>query len=111
ATEVENTGNPIEGMLIRMTAIVGLVVGGLIAALVLATFSGFPDALQVSLVITLLVILIAGLEVLLFIGWLSSGVRLGMLRKGLSFTRREAAIAEVEALEAEIEILEAARTD
>ncbi|MHA2371838.1 MAG: hypothetical protein ACXAEB_02405 [Candidatus Thorarchaeota archaeon] len=100
ATEVENTGNPIEGMLIRTTAIVGLIVGGIIAALVLGTFAGIPSALQVSVVITLLVVLISGLELLLFIGWLSSGVRLGMLRKGYKFTRRDAALAEVELIEA-----------
>jgi hypothetical protein len=79
---------------------VGLVVGGIIAALVLGTFAGIPSALQVSVVITLLVVLISGLELLLFIGWLSSGVRLGMLRKGYKFTRRDAALAEVELIEA-----------
>ncbi len=94
AAKVEDTGNPIEGMLIRLTTIAGIVLGAIIAVYVLATFSGFPSALQVSGAITLLVILITGLEILNFIGWLSAGVRLGMLRSGFSFKKREELLEE-----------------
>ncbi|TFG11298.1 hypothetical protein EU537_12730 [Candidatus Thorarchaeota archaeon] len=94
AENVEDTGNPIEGMLIRLTTIAGIVFGALIAVYVLATFSGFPSALQVSGAITWLVILVTGLEILNFIGWLSAGARLGMLRSGFKFMKHEDLVKE-----------------
>ncbi len=97
AGEVEATGNPLEGMILRMTAIISLVFGAIIAIVVLGTFSSTAvTALETAAVITWLVILIAGLEVLLTLGWIIAGVRLGMFKSGFSFTRAEEAIAEIE---------------
>ena len=76
AAEVEDTGNPIEGMLIRLTSIVGIGMGALIGIVVLGTFSGFPTPLEVGSTITLLVFLIGSLEILALIGWVSAGLRL-----------------------------------
>ncbi len=95
AEKVEDTGNPIEGMLIRMTAITAIVLGAIVAVYTLTVFSGFPSALQVSGAITLLVILVTGLEILTFIGWLSAGIRLGMLSSGFSFKRASDEVVEV----------------
>lgn len=97
AGEVEDTGNPLEGMLLRMTAIVSLVFGTIIAMVVLGTFSSTAvTALETANVITWLVILIGGLEVLLTLGWIIAGARLGMFKSGFSFRRGAQALAEVE---------------
>ncbi|MCK5237912.1 MAG: hypothetical protein KAR33_00100 [Candidatus Thorarchaeota archaeon] len=87
AGDVEDTGNPIEGMLLRMTAIVGVAIGAVIALYAISIFSAFPTALQAASVITWLVILISSLEILLSLGWLVAGYRLGMLRSGFRFRR------------------------
>ncbi|MFW9907792.1 MAG: hypothetical protein ACFFEF_04395 [Candidatus Thorarchaeota archaeon] len=96
AGEVEDTGNPLEGMILRMTAIVGIAFGALIAAYVLFIFSAFPTALEMSLVITFVVILVSGLEIMLPVGWLISGFRLGMFKSGFSFTRVDQALKAIE---------------
>ncbi|MFW9919898.1 MAG: hypothetical protein ACFFED_09880 [Candidatus Thorarchaeota archaeon] len=97
AGEVEDTGNPLEGMLLRMTAMFSLVFGAIIAIVVLGTFSSTSvTALETAAVITWLVILISGLEVLLTLGWIIAGVRLGMFKAGFKFRRAEDAIAQVE---------------
>ncbi|MHA1576704.1 MAG: hypothetical protein ACTSU3_05025, partial [Candidatus Thorarchaeota archaeon] len=90
AGAVEDTGNPIEGMLLRMGAITGMVIGAAIGVIVLAIFSGFPTPVEVAQTITLLVWFIVSLEVLTFIGWLSAGLRLGMLKGGLKLDQVEA---------------------
>ena len=87
AGAVEDTGNPLEGMMLRMTTISGIAFGAFVAIIVMSTFSGFPTALEIAGVITLLVVLITGLEILMLIGWFSAGVRLGLVTKGFSFTR------------------------
>ncbi len=85
---VEDSGHAFEGMFIRMSAIAGMVLGGIIALIVFGTFSSFQTtALEMAGVITLMVVLIAGLEILLSIGWLMAGVRLGMVKAGFRFTR------------------------
>jgi hypothetical protein len=97
AGDVEDTGNPIEGMILRMTAIVGIAIGAIIALYAISVFSAFPTALEAASVITLLVILISSLEILLTIGWLAAGLRLGMFSAGFKFTRVDkAALAEPE---------------
>ncbi len=97
AGQVEDTGNPLEGMLLRMTAIVSLVFGAIIAIVVLGTFSSTAvTALETAAVITWLVILISGLEILLALGWIIAGIRLHMFSAGFKFTRAEEALAEVE---------------
>ena len=98
AGHVEDTGNAFEGMFIRMTAIAGMVLGGIVALIVMGTFSSFETtATQMADVITILVVLIAGLEVLLSIGWVLAGVRLGMLKSGFRFTRVEEQVVPVTA--------------
>lgn len=89
AGEVEEHGHSLDGMFLRMTAIGSLVLGAVIALIVLGTFTSFPTALQMASVITYLVILITGLEILLTIGWVISGVRLGMFKAGFRFRRVE----------------------
>ncbi|MFW9848533.1 MAG: hypothetical protein ACFFF4_05300 [Candidatus Thorarchaeota archaeon] len=97
AGEVEDTGNPLEGMILRMTAIAGIAIGAIIALYAISVFSAFPTALQAANVITLLVILISGLEILLSIGWLFAGIRLGMLKSGFKFTRVDKTLMAEEA--------------
>ncbi len=100
AGDVEDTGNPIEGMVLRMSAIVGIAIGAVIALYAISVFSAFPTALQAASVITWLVILITSLEILLSIGWLLAGVRLGMIKSGFRFARAEKAlVAEPEYVE------------
>ncbi len=92
AGEVEDHGHSLDGMFLRMTAVASLVLGAVIALIVLGTFTSFPTALQMASVITYLVILITGLEILLAIGWVISGIRLGMFKSGFRFTRAEQAL-------------------
>ncbi|MFX1369663.1 MAG: hypothetical protein ACFFAY_13795 [Promethearchaeota archaeon] len=87
ASDVEETGHSLEGQIMRVSSASGLVLGTLVAIFAIAVVSGFPDALQISLVITALVTLIAGLEILCLFTWFIAGVRLGMLKEGFSFTR------------------------
>ncbi|MHA2353946.1 MAG: hypothetical protein ACXADC_02130 [Candidatus Thorarchaeota archaeon] len=89
ASEVEQVGHGFEGQFIRVSSVIGLALGAVIGVGVLATFSGFPSALEVAFMIRLLVTLVVGLEILCIISWLVAGVRLGMLREGFSFTRLE----------------------
>ncbi len=87
AHDVENTGNPYEGMLVRMSSIVGVILGAIIATIVMIVFSGFPSPTDIGMMLMLLVTLIVSLEILNFISWAIIGVRLGMLRSGWSFKR------------------------
>ncbi len=97
AGQVEDHGHSLDGMFLRMTAIASLVLGAVIALIVLGTFTSFPTALQMAAVITYLVILITGLEVLLTIGWVIAGIRLGMFKSGFKFTRVQQALPETTA--------------
>ncbi|UCE11843.1 MAG: hypothetical protein JSW61_07895 [Candidatus Thorarchaeota archaeon] len=97
AGEVEDTGNPYEGMLIRMSAIVGIAFGSIVAIITMATFSQFyVRPADAALVITLLVTLVVGLEVLGLATWLITGVRLGMLRSGWKYVSAEEAARRAE---------------
>lgn len=87
ASDVEETGHAFEGQLIRVSSIAGLVFGAVVAILVLGVFSGFPSPVEVSLVITILVTLITGLEVLSLLTWFLAGIRLGMMKEGFGLTR------------------------
>lgn len=87
AGEVEDTDNPYEGMLVRIVTIAGIILGSIVAVIVLGTFSGFPSTTEIAFVITLLVTLVVGLEILNLLSWLIIGVRLGMLKGGWRFTR------------------------
>ncbi|MBD3407166.1 MAG: hypothetical protein GF411_13690 [Candidatus Lokiarchaeota archaeon] len=87
AGEVEEKGHKMEGGILRMTAIVGIAAGALVAIVALAVFSGFPSSQQVAIVITLLVTLVVSLEILSIIGWIIGGIRLGFLKEGWKFER------------------------
>ncbi len=89
AAEVEETGNPYEGMLMRMTTIVGILLGIIIAIITLYVFSQFPNPQDIAAVLTLLVTLIVGLEILNFFSWMIIGIRLGMLRQGWKYERKK----------------------
>ncbi|MHA1652853.1 MAG: hypothetical protein ACTSYX_02055 [Candidatus Thorarchaeota archaeon] len=80
-------GHELEGNLIRVAAAAGLVFGALVALYTLYIFSGFPSPIQIAGVITFLITLVVGLEILSLITWLSAGIRLGMLTGGFKFKR------------------------
>ncbi len=85
ASEVEDTQNPYEGMLVRVVSIAGLAMGVVAGAIIMGTFSGFPSAGEIAIVITLLVTLVVGLEILNLLSWIIIGTRLGMLKKGWKY--------------------------
>jgi hypothetical protein len=104
AGEVEDTGNPYEGMLIRVSSIVGIAFGTIVALIVMGSFSQIDlDPAVAAVVITLLVALVVGLEILGLISWLITGVRLGMLRSGWRYLSAEEAARKAEALLAPVE--------
>ncbi len=96
AREVENAGHELEGQLMRMTAIVGILLGAIIAVIVLGVFSVFPSIFDIATVLTLLVVLVVSLEVLFTISWFIAGFRLGMLKGGFRYMSREAAALEAQ---------------
>ncbi|MFX0108684.1 MAG: hypothetical protein ACFE7R_10390, partial [Candidatus Hodarchaeota archaeon] len=89
ASDVEEQGHGFEGQFIRVTSVIGLALGAIIGVMTLITFSGFPEPLTVSYMITLLVTLVTGLEILCLMSWLIAGIRLGMMREGFSRTKIE----------------------
>jgi len=96
AKEVEDSGHAMEGQLMRVTAIVGVLLGTITAIVVLGIFSVFPDIFEIAAMLTLLVALIVSLEILFTISWFIAGVRLGMLKDGFRFVSREAAALEAQ---------------
>ncbi|MBS3794849.1 MAG: hypothetical protein KGY80_08130 [Candidatus Thorarchaeota archaeon] len=84
ANDVEELGYEMEGTFIKVATIVGLGFGALLAAGGMWVFSGFPSNILVGQVMTLLVTLILGLELLCVVSWLIAGIRLGMLTTGFS---------------------------
>jgi hypothetical protein len=96
AREVENAGHEMEGQLLRVLAIVGVLLGAVTAVVVLSVFSVFPSIFDIALVLTLLVVLVVSLEVLFTISWFIAGFRLGMLKEGFRFVSRKAAAMEAQ---------------
>ncbi|TFG10849.1 hypothetical protein EU538_00665 [Candidatus Thorarchaeota archaeon] len=80
-------GHELEGNFVRVSAAVGLVIGGGVALLAFVVFSGFPPASMVANVITILITLIVSLEICLELAWLSAGIRLGFLTGGFKYTK------------------------
>ncbi|MCF2137958.1 MAG: hypothetical protein K9W43_12060 [Candidatus Thorarchaeota archaeon] len=78
-------GHELEGNLIRMSALSGLIIGAGIALYAFALFSGFPTPLEVASVITIVLTLVVGLEILNLITWLSAGIRLGLMKGGFKY--------------------------
>lgn len=96
AREVEEKGHEMEGQLMRVIAIVGVLLGAITAVVVLGVFSVFPSIFEIATVLTLLVALVVSLEILFTISWFIAGVRLGMLKDGFKFVSREAAAIEAQ---------------
>ena len=96
AKEVEKAGHAMEGRLMMVTAIIGLLLGVVIAIAVLGVFSLFPGITDIANVLTVLVALAVSLEILFIISWVISGIRLGMLKDGFRFVSREAAALEAQ---------------
>ncbi|MBD3160372.1 MAG: hypothetical protein GF309_16450 [Candidatus Lokiarchaeota archaeon] len=88
ANDVEELGYEMEGTFIKVATIVGLAFGAVLAAAGMWVFSGFPSNIIVGQVMTLLVTLIVGLELLCVVSWLIAGIRLGMLTSGFSIGAR-----------------------
>ncbi|TFF91381.1 hypothetical protein EU545_04295 [Candidatus Thorarchaeota archaeon] len=80
-------GHELEGNFVRVSAAVGLILGGGVALVSFIVFSGFPPATLVANVITVLITLIVGLEICLELAWLSAGVRLGLLTGGFKYVK------------------------
>ncbi len=92
AGEIEDAGHTLTGTFLRITVIVSLILGVAISIFVMGSFtSTATTALQMASAITGLVILITGLEILMTIGWVIAGVRLGFFTSGFRFTKPEAA--------------------
>ncbi len=96
AKEVEDVGHEMEGQMMRIVAIVGVLLGAVTAIIVLSVFSAFPSIFDIANVLALLVMLVVSLEVLFSISCLIAGFRLGMLKKGFRFVSRKAAAMEAQ---------------
>ncbi|MGY5861884.1 MAG: hypothetical protein RTU09_05880 [Candidatus Thorarchaeota archaeon] len=96
AREVESAGYAMEGQLMRVIAMVGVLLGVITAIAVLGVFSVFPTIFDIASVLTLLIVLVVSLEILCTISWFIAGYRLGMLRSGFRFVSRKAAALEAQ---------------
>ncbi|RDE14410.1 MAG: hypothetical protein C4K47_04470 [Candidatus Thorarchaeota archaeon] len=81
--DILKAGHQLEGQFVRVAATAGLAAGILVAVFLFLVFSGAPLASDISIAITLLVMLIAGIEITCVITWISAGIRLKMLTEGL----------------------------
>ena len=89
ANDVQDKGHGFEGTLIKVSTMAGLVAAGIVMVLVLIVFAGIPSPTQIALMISIMVTFVVSNEILSIIGWLSAGIRLGMLREGFKFTKLE----------------------
>ncbi len=81
--DILKAGYQLEGQFVRIAAAAGLVAGILVALFLFSIFSRFPTASDISVGITLLVMLIVSIEITCVITWLSAGIRLKMITQGL----------------------------
>jgi hypothetical protein len=94
AGDLEEIGRAFEGAYIRTVTIAGMIFGAIVMVIVLGTFAQFSiEPVDIANVITLLVTFVVGLEVLLDVGWVLGGIRLGIFKKGFKFTKMEEAVA------------------
>ncbi|MGM0687347.1 MAG: hypothetical protein ACQET3_10290, partial [Promethearchaeati archaeon] len=91
ANDVEAAGYEMPGTFIKVATIVGMVFGVVLIVAGMWVFSGFPTNILVGQVITLLVTLIVGLELLCILSWLIAGIRLGMLTSGFAIGEQKTA--------------------
>ncbi len=93
AGDLELSGRDFEGAFIRMTTIAGMIIGAIVMMIVLGTFANFyTTPADIGTVITLLVTFVVSLEILLDIGWLLAGLRLGIFKEGFKFVSMEEAL-------------------
>jgi hypothetical protein len=81
-SDILQAGYQLEGQFVRVAAAVGLVAGLLVAMFSFAVFSGSPSAADISVAITLLVMLMVSIETTCIITWVSAGVRLKLIMQG-----------------------------
>ena len=87
-SKVQNAGYTFEGQFIRVAMAISLAVGAVVALIAFGIFTDISAGpAQISLVITLLITLVTSLEILCFITWLLTGIRLNMLKGGFRFSR------------------------
>lgn len=91
ANDIEAAGYEMQGTFIKVATIVGMAFGVVLIAAGMWVFSGFPTNILVGQVITLLVTLIVGLELLCILSWLIAGFRLGMLTSGFTIGEEKTA--------------------
>ncbi len=89
ANDVQEKGHGFEGTLLKVATMAGLVAAAVVVVLVLVVFAGIPSPTQIAWMISIMVTFVVSNEILSTIGWLSAGVRLGMLRQGFKFTKLE----------------------
>jgi hypothetical protein len=89
ANDVEDKGHGFEGTLIRMATLAGLVAASAVLILMVIVFAGMPTPEQIALMVSIMVTFVVSTEVLSSLGWLISGIRLGMLKVGFSVSRLE----------------------
>jgi hypothetical protein len=104
-SKVQNAGYTFEGQFIRVAMGISLAIGAIVALIAFAIFTDISAGpAQISLVITLLITLVTSLEILCFITWLITGIRLNMLKGGFKFSKLEYKEAELGITTAEPEI-------
>jgi len=81
-SDILKAGYQLEGQFVRVAAAVGLVAGMLVAIFSFGVFSRFPSATDISIAITLLVMLIVSIEATCIITWASAGFRLKLITQG-----------------------------
>jgi hypothetical protein len=94
AGDLEEIGKAFEGTYIRVVTIAGMAIGAIVMVIVLGTFAQYSiEPADIANVITLLVTFVVGLEILLDIGWLIGGIRLGHFKEGFRLMSMEEAVA------------------
>ena len=87
SNDVTDQGHEFEGNLIKFSTIGQLIMGVIMIVFVLIYFSGLPSSEEIALVVSVMVIFIVGSELLSMVGWLSAGIRLGLLKEGFRIQR------------------------
>ncbi|MGD9396968.1 MAG: hypothetical protein PVJ05_11110 [Candidatus Thorarchaeota archaeon] len=89
ANDVEEKGHGFEGTFIKISTLAGLVAAAVVLILMMIVFAGIPSPEEIALTVSIMVAFVVGTEILSSLGWLISGIRLGMLRGSFRFTRLE----------------------
>ena len=89
ANDVEEKGHGFEGTFIKISTMAGLAAAAVVLILTMIVFAGIPSPEEIALMISIMVAFVVGTEILSSVGWLISGIRLGMLRGSFRITRLE----------------------